>query len=188
MMVVLLWLGCAENPTGTAQTHSILMADYTGLSEGAAWTYRNQGWNYDDPDLLLDNTLIPTRHQGDGVVQFKRGLSWADSNDYGVMYFDTTDGGLALTKWMMPGSSGEGWYPFSGAEIAVGEVTEGDWSCTVSEPTDGAETFYAAYESVFVFNCTGGDLEGEWVFANGLGLVQYLSPDAEMGLELVAPW
>ena len=187
-MFVSFWMGCAESPTETAQIRSKYMADYTGLSEDAAWTYRNQGWNYDDPDMLLDSTLIPARHQGDGVVKFKRGLSWADSTDYGVLYFDTTDGGLALVKWMLPGNNGEGWYPFAGEEIAVGEAVEGDWSCTASEPTEGAETFYAAYESVFVFNCTGGGLEGEWVFASGLGLVQYMSPEAELGLELVAPW
>ena len=77
---------------------------------------------------------------------------------------------------------------FANEEIVVGESIDGDWSCEASEPLEGAETFYASYESVFVFNCTGGGLEGEWVFANGLGLVQYLSPDASSGLELVAPW
>ena len=190
MWAIAIWMmGCAEQPqSGTPNIGSKLMADYTGLVEDAAWTYRNQGWNYDDPDNLLETTLLPTRHIGEGVVQLKRGVSWTDSNDHGVLYFDTTDGGLALTKWSLPGNNGEGWYPFAGEEIVVGDTVEGDWSCVASEPQGGAETFYASYESVFVFDCTGGGLEGEWVFANGLGLVQYLSPDASSGLELVAPW
>ena len=186
-----LWFACSEEQNAaTPQAGSKLMADYTGLVDDAAWTYRNQGWNYDDPDILLDSTLLPARHIGDGVVQIRRGVSWTDSGDHGVLYFDTTDGGLALTKWNLPGTNGEGWYPFAGAEIEVGTSVEGDWTCVASEPADGAETFYASYASVFVFTCTGGGLEGEWVFANGLGLVQYMSfeGDMEMGLELVAPW
>jgi hypothetical protein len=187
--LLMLLIGCAEqSDKGTPQVRSKLMADYAGLTEDAAWTYRNQGWNYEDPDLLLDSTLVPARHLGDGVVQLRRGLNWTDSTDYGVLYFDTTDGGLTLIKWSLPGNTGEGWYPFAGEEIIQEEPIEGDWTCTATEPTDGAETFYAAYESVFVFTCTGGGLEGEWVFANGLGLVQYMSFEGDMGLELVAPW
>ena len=188
-LILSILVACTEQPqTNTPKVGSKLMADYTGLTEDAAWTYRNQGWNYDDPDMLLDSTIVPARHIGNGIVQMRRGVSWTDSNDHGFFEFDTTDGGLALTKWALPESFGEGWFPFSNEEVVIGESGEGDWVCTASEPLDGAETFYASYESVFVFNCTGGGLEGEWVFANGLGLVQYLSPDAIIGLELVAPW
>ena len=91
-------LGCGEPTTpAVAQERSVLMADYTGLSEGATWTYRNQGWNYDDPDILLDSTIILAQHIGDGYVELRRGLSWVDGNLYGSFKFDLSDGGLALT-------------------------------------------------------------------------------------------
>lgn len=107
---------------------------------------------------------------------------------HGRMQFDMTDGGLALTEWMMPGSNGSGWYPFSDAEIVDGAIAEGDWQCTATKSEEGAETYYAAYASVVIFQCEGGGLEGEWIFATGLGLVQMMSPDGALGLELVAPW
>ena len=186
----MIWLlmACGEpSLPGVAQERSILMADYTGLIDGATWTYRNQGWNYDDPDNLLDSTIILAQHIGDGYVELRRGLSWVDSNQYGSFKFDTSDGGLALTEWNLPSGIGSGWYPFSSEEIVTGEIVSGDWSCVSSEPELGAETYYAQYENAFVFNCEGG-LEGEWVFVYGLGLVQYLNTDASQGLELVAPW
>jgi hypothetical protein len=191
MVVQMMWLliGCGEiTSEPTAIERSVATSDYTGLHDGATWTFRNQGWNYDDPDTLLDSTIILAQHTGDGRMDFRRGLSWVDANPYGSLQFDISDGGMTLTEWGLPHSSGSGSYPFSGEEILVGETVTGDWSCTSSEPEDGAETYYAQYESAYVFNCEGGGLEGEWIFVYGLGLVQYLNPDASQGLELVAPW
>ena len=96
-----------------------------------------------------------------------------------MLYFDTTDGGLALTKWNLPGTM-----------VRVGihlPMRRSSWEKPARRlvlrgirTSRRGRDFYASYESVFVFNCTGGGLEGEWVFASGLGLVQYLSPDASV--------
>ena len=88
----------------------------------------------------------------------------------------------------MHGTNGSGWYPFSDAEIIDGATSVGDWTCTTSKPEGGAETYYASYASAVVFQCEGGGPEGEWVFAPNLGLVQMMTPDGSLGLELVAPW
>ena len=63
----------------------------------------------------------------------------------------------------------------------------GDWSCTASDPVDGVDTYYALFENVFVFDCSGGGLEGQYVFAFGIGLVK-MSIGDNFELELVAPW
>lgn len=186
--MIWLLLACGEAPQEMVVPNSSNMSDYTAFNEGMSWTYRNQGWNYDDPDLLLDSTLVLAQHQGDGLIEFRRGVSWNEGVTFGRMQFDMTDGGLALTEWQIPGLNGNGWYPFSDAEIVDGNVSEGDWTCTTTKPEEGAETYYAFYSSVVVFQCEGAGLESEWVFATGLGLVQMMTPEGSIGLELVAPW
>ena len=183
-------MGCAEQPqAGTSTIGSKLMADYTGLVEDAkAWTYRNQGWNYDDPDILLETTLLPARHIGDGVVQLRRGVSWTDSNDHGVFYFDTTDGGLALTKWSLPGNNGEGWYPFVGEEIVVGEVVEGDWSCEASLNRQTVLRPSMPPMNLSLCLTVRGESRRRVGLCQRVGTCSVSLPDASSGLELVAPW
>lgn len=184
-MMLFFLVACGDEPQKTAE-RSVNIAEYTGLTDDASWIYRDSGWNMEDPDYLDENSLLRAEHVGEGRVEFRRGLRWADGTPYGFLQFDMTDG-FALTEWNIQGTSGDGWYPFSGSSIDVNTPSSGDWSCTATEPVDPVATYYASFEQAYVFDCTGGGLEGQWVFAYDFGLVHYMSLDG-MGLDLVAPW
>ena len=52
-------------------------------------------------------------------------------------------------------------YPLN-ALVEIDGTVSGDWSYGF-DPTDGVDTYYAPFENVFVFDCSGGGLEGQYV-------------------------
>ena len=64
--------------------------------------------------------------------------------------------------------------------------TSGDWICNGVE-TEDLETWYGVFSDGYVFDCSGGGLEGQFAFAFEFGLVWFESIDGYR-LELVAPW
>ena len=187
-MIAVLLLACGgdglgnENPDNKPE-----IAMYHGLEEDARWTYRDDGGLWTDTGFDLDeDQLIRVSHMGEGLVELRRGARWADATPYGSLQWTTTDG-LGLVSWDLPLGQGAGEYPMSGALIAVGETVTGEWNCISSAPENGVDTYYALFENAYVFDCSGGGLEGQYVFAFGIGLVS-MSIGDNFNLELVAPW
>lgn len=160
---------------------------YSGLEENATWTYRDDGGSWDDTGYELNETsLIKAVHTGEGNVEFRRGLRWVDGEPIGSIKLSDSDG-LRLEKWNLPFGQGEGDFPFSSAEIVIGETVSGDWDCIATQSEEGVATYYAEYEQVYSFECSGGGLEGVWSFAYQFGLVSFEGVNGGF-LELVAPW
>ncbi len=188
-----LWLGCSSpEPESSATTTELFeMDDYHGLSEGASWTYRDDsatdaGMEEASTEEPLDEELLlRARHLGGGAVEVRRGTRWADATPTASLIWDSSEG-LSLLAWDHPAASGSGRLPFADADPAVGEtMSAGGWTCTASTPAE-VWTFYGVFEDCLQFSCTGDTaLAGEWIFANGHGLV---SLDASFALDLVAPW
>ena len=183
MIVLLFLLGCGEDGRSSSEAEDVLASSYLSLEDGDSWVYRDDG----DTGLFDEDELLRAQHLGDGVVELRRGRRWADAETVGELVWDVSSG-LSLLKWALPSSaSGEGDYPLAGVVLLSGlTVQSGDWSC-LSSQTEGEVTWYGTFEDVFVFECEGGGgLEGRYVFANGIGLVELQTEQDH--LELVAPW
>ncbi|MFT5682866.1 MAG: hypothetical protein ACI8RZ_003790 [Myxococcota bacterium] len=181
--MIALLLACNGSGAGSGgSTDAALIADYDGLDGENTWVYRDDG----DTGIPDEDRLLATRHTGDGVVELRRGVRWADAETVGTLVWAMSDG-LGLASWSVFGS-GSGDYPLSDFDPEAGEVSsQGDWSCEASRPAEGESTWYGTFEDVFVFDCEGGGLEGRYVFARDVGLIRLTLPDGG-GLNLVAPW
>ena len=184
-MILLLSIACDNASVNQAAELSTEIALFHALEDGKSWTYKDDGLSWDDTGFELnEEELLRAAYLGDGVVEFRRGVRWIDGVPMGALTWDTSNG-LTLTAWNFPTAQGSGNYPLSGPTISVGETISGDGSCTSSDPEEGIETYYAFFEHVVVFDCTGG-LEGQYVFGYETGLVKLTL--ADIALELVAPW
>ena len=186
--MIFLLLGCgASSSAKQAAADNPDASLFSGLVEGATWTYRDDGGVWDDTGYELEEeALIKAVHIGDGKIEFRRGLRWADGAYYGELELSDQDG-LRLVSWRMPFGDGEGDYPFSGPQLIEGETVSGDWDCLIERPEGGISTYYAVYENSFSFQCSNGGLEGSWSFAYEIGLVRFASNNGDF-LELSAPW
>jgi hypothetical protein len=186
-MILLFGFSCGGSLTPSQTVSSPDIEMYHGLEEGATWTYRDDGLVWTDTGFELDEELLlRASYLGEGLIEFRRGARWADGTPYGSLELTTTDG-LALSAWDLPIGQGAGEYPFSNATVEVDGTVSGDWSCKTSDPEEGIDTYYALFENVYVFSCSGGGPEGEYVFAMNTGLVK-VSIGENYTLELVAPW
>jgi hypothetical protein len=185
--MIFLIIACGEGIGEKSVVDSLEIAMFHGLSDGATWTYRDDGGSWNDTGFdLEEDQLLRVSHRGDGLVEFRRGSRWADAEPYGSMQWILEDG-LALASWDLPVGQGAGNYPLSAASINVGETVTGDWTCTATDPESGVDTYYALFENVFIFNCSEGGLEGQYVFAINIGLVK-MTIGEDFELDLVAPW
>ena len=184
-MIFVLAMGCNNESVNQAAELSTEIAVFHALEEGKSWTYKDDGASWNDTGFELnEEELLRASYRGEGVVEFRRGVRWTDGLPYGTLTWDTSNG-LALSSWDLPSGQGSGDYPLSGPTISINETTSGDWSCTASDPEEGIETYYALFEHVVVFDCTGGP-GGQYVFGYETGLVRLTLEDST--LELVAPW
>ena len=180
--MVILFLAC----TGTSGpvAGDVLVSDYAMLEDGTSWTYRDDalGPEADSPDEEL---LLHAKVTDEGVVEFRRGLRWADATDEGRLVWSEKDG-LTLTEWDLGEAEGSGSIFMSEEVPEQGAVTaSGKFSCTtrMDQPID---PYYGTFELALVFDCTGGGMGGTYAFAYGWGLVQV---DAGgIVLDLVGPW
>ncbi len=186
--MIFLLIACGSSTSsnqGSEQNPDAIL--YSGLKEGATWTYRDDGVGWDDTGYDLDDgTLIKASHLGEGRIELRRGLRWADGESIGEIQISDTDG-LKLEGWNLSSGSGNGDYPFSEAQIVSGETISGDWDCAISRPEEGISTYYADYENAFSFQCNNGGLAGTWSFALDVGLIRFEGDNGDF-LELVAPW
>ena len=186
--MILLLLACGSSTSSNAgadkNPDAVL---YSGLEEGATWTYRDDSAGWDDTGYELDEgALIKASHLGEGRIELRRGLRWADGDSIGEIQISDADG-LRLESWSLSFGSGNGDYPFSEAQIVSGDSISADWDCTILRPEGGISTYYANYENAFSFQCENGGLAGTWSFAFGVGLVRFEGDSGDV-LELVAPW
>lgn len=188
MIVLLLFWACgAGSSSKNAEADQPDAILFSGLEEGATWTYRDDGSSWEDTGFALsEESLIKASHIGEGKIEFRRGLRWADSELMGELQISDS-AGLRLESWSLPFGSGEGDFPFSDAQIVDGETVSGDWDCLIQRAEGGISTYYATYENVFSFQCEDGGLEGTWSFAYEIGLVRFEGTGGDF-LELVAPW
>lgn len=186
--MIFLLLGCGDgSPSKETSEQNPDAYLFSGLEEEATWTYRDDGGTWEDTGYELnEESLVKAVHLGEGKIELRRGLRWADGELMGEIEL-SDEAGLRLESWGLPFGSGEGDYPFSSAQIVSGETVSGDWDCSILREEAGVSTYYAHYENVFSFQCSGGGLVGTWSFAHGIGLVRFEGDDGNF-LELVAPW
>jgi hypothetical protein len=178
----ILSMGCSK-PIATAAPEEINIADYHGFSLDAAWTYRDDGVLDEAPE---DSSLLRARYTGDGVVDMRRGVRWADAARTAEVVFHL-DNNFSILAWTLGPYSGDVDLPL-GNEIPLDgqSVQVSGWFCRTERRVE-IETYYAFFEDVVQFQCEGeGGPEGNWTFAKELGLVAYEGP--EYSLSLVAPW
>lgn len=171
---MMLW-GCTNSEEAPQGTFVVDISDYHGMYEGATWVYRDDGI-VDLDDLPDEDQLLRAMHMGDGVVEFRRGRRWADSQSIGEMVWDI-DNGLTLLSWDLPFGQGEGEYPISNLlPEDEPDVTNGEWTC-VNTMTEAVETWYGTFDNVLLFECDGGPLAGEFAFGKNFGLVHLQTAD-----------
>lgn len=186
-VILLLALACdSEKEASTVSIFSIEMANYHGLQEGGAWTFRDDMPEEPEADLPDESQLLRVHYLEGGIMKFKRGTRWADANEAGEMTWSVEDG-LNLLSWSLPnGMSGSGNYPIANDRPdEEPEVNEGDWSCIAEEVTEHW-TWYGIFDSALIIECTDGDLAGTYAFGKGVGLIQLETETYRM--DLVAPW
>jgi hypothetical protein len=181
--MVILLLACSGTE-GTTAGGSVLVADYVMLGDGTSWTYRDDALG-PESDSPAEEELLHARHVGDGVVEFRRGLRWADAIEEGKLVWSEADG-LTLVEWDLGEAQGSGEI-FMSAEVPeqMAMTVSGKYTCTtfMDAPVD---TYYGTFELALVFDCNGGGMGGTYAFAYGWGLVQV---DAGgIVLDLVGPW
>jgi hypothetical protein len=186
--MILFLLACSgSSGSKSSNSRSPEAIFYSGLEEDATWTYRDDGGSWNDTGYELNEvSLIKAIHTGEGKIEFRRGLRWVDGEPIGSIQLSDSDG-LRLENWNLPFGQGEGDFPFSSVEIVTGETVSGDWDCIATQSEEGVSTYYAQYDQVYSFGCSGGGLEGIWSFAYQFGLVRFEGIDGGF-LELVAPW
>ncbi|MCB9762125.1 MAG: hypothetical protein H6739_20055 [Alphaproteobacteria bacterium] len=176
----LLVLGCGVGEGGRNNNTRDLEAWYA-LTEGQAWTYRDDGEDA-DPD---EAELLHARHVGDGEVELRRGARWTDGEVEGRLTWDDSDG-LALVDWELGALTGSGDYPVLERDSSGGdEVGQGGWTCRI-ETLQEIETFYGVFREGVVAECTGVALTGTYAFGKDVGLVAF--EGGGLRLDLVAPW
>lgn len=187
-VIVFILLGCIESKTKKELEAAREMTNYHGIEEGASWTYRDDGADFDTgtspPD---DASLILAHHVGNGFVELRRGVRWVEAEPLGHLEFSVTEQALQLISWELPTGSGSGNYLLSDELPDEGEVfTSEDWSCTVYRP-EYLWTYYGYYDDVVILDCTGGGLSGYYAFGKGAGLIRFEGTEG-YSLDLVAPW
>jgi hypothetical protein len=188
MIFVLCLFACKESKSKMAAEEAKKIGNYHGIVEGASWTYRDDGEDFDTgiapPD---EDSLVLAQNMGNGSIEFRRGTRWADATQYGTIQFRATDTELVLLDWSLAQNSGSGSYPIADELPEDGEViSSGDWSCTTTRP-EFLWTYYGYFDDVLTFECRGAGLEGNYSFAKETGLVLFEGMDGYR-LDLVAPW
>lgn len=169
-MIAALLIACGGG--GEAAEDGIPVEAYSGLGDDASWVFRDDGAE-DEP---VEEDLLRAHHLGDGVVEFRRGIRWADGVAEGTMTWGSPGG---VVKVVVDFGALEGERPLVNLE---GVPASG---CAVKHPAE-VETFYAVFDDAMVVTCEGGDVPGAWSFARGVGLVRM---EAEgVTIDLVAPW
>ena len=180
MIPLLLALACGKDDAATGQAVFDL-TEYSGLDADGSWVYRDDG----SDELPDEATLLRARDQGGGTVELRRGYRWADADPVGEVVWDTSDG-LTLTGLHLLPVAWTGSMRLADLEPANGDQQVRGGSHCVTDDTQVVSTYYADYDDVLVFDCTGDGLPGTYAFANGVGLVR-----AELDgltVDLVAPW
>jgi len=182
----LLALGCGGDGVGGSQDNEILLRDYHGLQEDAAWTYRDEESD-DDPE---ESDLLRARLVDEERVELRRGARWTEAEVVGHLEWDLSNG-LDLLSWELPGFEGEDSLRMADFAPAHGDRhSSGDWVCTTNGNVAEVDTFYAVFDDLLRFECNAGEdgqPGGNWDFALGVGLVRYESGEG-LVLDLVAPY
>lgn len=160
--------------------------DWSGLWDGASWTWRGDAVGRAEETLAPDAaTLTLGQHLGDGRIELRLGSRWADADTVGELIF-SDDAGITLESWDAQGSSGTGPLRISEPELEDGITAfSPTYSCTL-DTNEHVETWYGDFEFAAVFDCTGAGMSGSWVFAENVGLIQAQVGDIQ--LDLVAPY
>lgn len=174
-----LW-GCDGGATGSSD--GLITADYSGLVDGATWTWRD---DVSTDELPAEEELLRGRYVGEGVIELRRGERFADAEPWGFLEFDTSEG-LALTAWELGEVSGEGRTPLSEERILDDQLVVAGRAQCVGQTFMTHDTFYATFDAAVRFDCAGGGLPGVYVFAKSVGLVSLRT--SSVTLDLVAPW
>lgn len=181
-----LGLACGGDGVRGSDDSEILLRDYHGLSEDAAWTYR-AGDSDEDP---VENELIRARVVEDEYVELRQGSRWTEAEVVGHLDWDLSNG-LDLRSWELPGFEGDDELRMADFAPAHGDRHQsGDWVCTTNGNQAEVDTFYAVFDDLLRFECVAGkdgQPGGSWDFALGAGLVRYESDDGVV-LNLVAPY
>ena len=151
-MIFLLVFGCIESKTKKELEAAKEIVNYHGIEEGASWTYRDDGADFDTGTAPPeDEDLILAHHEGNGYIELRRGARWVEATPVGHLEFSAMAQALQLTSWELPIGSGSGNYLLSDALPEEGEVfSSEDWSCTVYRP-DFLWTYYGYYDDVVIF-------------------------------------
>jgi hypothetical protein len=181
-MVILGAAACSKSD-GQEGGLAVSIDDYHGFSAKAAWTYRDDGEVETAP---AEGVLLRARYTGDGVLDFRRGVRWADASPAARVRF-FLDQQFSIVDWTLGPISGEAGLPLANEEVHDGdEVSAKGWSCITNRYGE-VETYYGIFGDVLSFECEGeGGPEGDWYFAKDVGLVAYDGPEYQ--LSLVAPW
>jgi hypothetical protein len=177
--VAALW-GCDGGATGTSD--GLITADYSGLVDGASWTWRD---DVSTDELPAEEELLRGRYVGEGLIEIRRGERFADAEPWGFLEFDVSDG-LALVAWELGEVVGEGRTPLSEDRIVDEQLVVAGRAQCVGQTFMTHDTFYATFDAAVRFDCAGGGLPGVYIFAKSVGPVSIRTN--AVTLDLVAPW
>ena len=177
--IAALW-GCDGGSTDTSDV--LITSDYSGLVDGASWTWRD---DVSTDELPAEEALLRGRYVGEGLIEIRRGERFADAEPWGFLEFDVS-AGLALVAWELGDVVGEGRTPLSEERIVDEQLVVAGRAQCVGQTFMTHDTFYATFDAAVRFDCAGGGLPGVYVFAKTVGPVAIRTNSVT--LDLVAPW
>jgi hypothetical protein len=180
-------LACGEEPLAEGEVY---LVEHKGFDPGAAWTWHDDaariGVPVDEQPELDEEALLHGQVASEGQIELRRGARFADGAEAGHLTFQAESPDLVLTSWSLGEAEGSGQLKLGDAIVGEGDRhASGDFVCTSSTTSD-QDTFYALFEDVLIFDCTGPGPAARWAFAREIGLVS-VSGEGIL-LDLVAPF
>ena len=200
MMILLptLIFACKES-TSSIVVENIDLTDYSRLQDGVAWTYRDDENSGDTEDIPSEEDLLRA-HGYEGskeeeeensnyfTIEFRRGERWVDGTEYGSMQLHLSEEQLEIWAFDLSGIHSEEIFPLAHiSPLDNPSVSDGSWNCTTTL-IEEEWTWYGTFQNVLEVSCQGGILAGTYVLASRAGFISISLEDADLNLQLVAPW
>ena len=199
MLILLPTLIFACKSTSSVAVEDIDLTDYSRLQDGVAWTYRDDENAGDTENIPSEEDLLRAHgYEGDAeaedegsdyfTIEFRRGERWVDGIEYGFMQLHLSEEQLEMWSFDLSGTTSQDILPLAHiSPIENPTVSNGSWSCTTT-PIEEQWTWYGTFQNVLEVVCQGGPLAGVYVLGSQAGFISITLDDADIDLQLVAPW